>query len=60
VAHYVADRDELLWRADEVLSAVADGSLRVQIGSRYPLEQATAAYADLEARRTTGKLLIVP
>ncbi|MDT4892864.1 MAG: NADPH:quinone reductase [Pseudonocardiales bacterium] len=60
VAHYVADRDELLWRAGEVLSAVADGSLRVQIGSRYPLEQATAAYADLEARRTTGKLLIVP
>lgn len=60
VAHYVADRDELLWRAGEVLSAVADGSLRVQIGGRYPLEQATAAYADLEARRTTGKLLIVP
>jgi NADPH2:quinone reductase len=60
VAHYVADRDELLWRAGEVLNGVADGSLRVQIGSRYPLEQATAAYADLEARRTTGKLLIVP
>jgi len=60
IAHYVAERDELLWRTREVLGAVADGSLRVSIGGRYGLEDAADAYRDLEARRTTGKLLIVP
>jgi NADPH2:quinone reductase len=58
--HHVADRAELLWRAEEVLGAIADGELRISIGGRYPLGRAGEAYADLEARRTTGKLLIVP
>jgi NADPH2:quinone reductase len=60
LAHHTADRDELLWRAAEVLGAIADDSLRITIGGRYPLEQAGDAYRDLEARRTMGKLLIVP
>lgn len=60
LAHYVADRDELLWRAGDVLGAVADGSLQVEIGGRYPLERAADAYRDLESRRTTGKLLLIP
>jgi NADPH2:quinone reductase len=58
--HYVATREELLWRAGEVLSAVDDGELRIAIGGRYPLEQAAQAYEALENRRTTGKLVIVP
>ena len=58
--HYVATREELLWRAGEVLGAVADGELHIAIGGRYGLDQAADAYGDLEARRTTGKLLIVP
>lgn len=57
---HVQDRDELLWRADEVLGAVADGSLKVDIGGRYALSDAAQAYADLEGRRTTGKVLLVP
>jgi NADPH:quinone reductase len=60
LAHYLADRAELLWRAGEILGAVADGSLRIAIGGRYPLADAAEAYADLEGRRSTGKLLIVP
>ena len=60
IAHYTAERDELLWRARDVLDAVADGSLRVEIGGRYGLDDAAQAYRDLEGRRTTGKLLIVP
>lgn len=59
LAHYVAERDELLWRAGEVLAAVADGALRIEIGGRYSLADARQAYADLEGRRSTGKLLIV-
>jgi NADPH2:quinone reductase len=58
--HYTADRDELLWRSGEILSAIADGSLRIAIGGTYPLEQAADAYRALEGRETTGKLLLVP
>jgi NADPH2:quinone reductase len=60
LAHYTADRDELLWRAGDVLGAVADGRLRVEIGGRYRLEDVQQAYRDLEGRATTGKLLLVP
>lgn len=60
LVHYVATREELLARAADVLGAIVDGSLRIAIGGRYPLERAAEAYRDLEARRTTGKLLIVP
>jgi NADPH2:quinone reductase len=60
LAHYVATRDELLWRGGEVLTAVRDGALRVDIGGRYPIDDVRRAYDDLESRRTMGKLLIIP
>ena len=51
---YTATREELLQRAGDVLGWIADGSLDVRIGERYPLEDARRAHEDLEARRTTG------
>lgn len=57
---YTATRAELLERAGAVLGWVADGSLDVRIGERYPLEDARRAHEDLEARRSTGKLLLLP
>ncbi|WP_347351611.1 quinone oxidoreductase [Intrasporangium sp.] len=60
LVHYLRTREELEWRAREVLGAVADGSLHVEIGGRYPFDAAAAAYAALEGRRTTGKLVLVP
>lgn len=60
LAHYLATREELLRRGGEVLSAVADGSLQVEIGGRYPLEEAATAYEALESRSTTGKLILLP
>ena len=57
---HVATREELEWRAREVLGAVDDGSLTVAVGGRYPLTEAASAYADLEGRRTQGKLLLLP
>jgi NADPH2:quinone reductase len=60
LAHHLATREELQWRAGEVLGAVADGSLHVAIGGRYPLTEAASAFADLEGRRTQGKLLLIP
>jgi NADPH2:quinone reductase len=60
LGHYVADRAELLQRAGEVLGWVADGTLRLRIGETHPLEDAGTAHARLEARRTTGKVLLIP
>jgi NADPH2:quinone reductase len=58
--NYTSTREELLARAADVFSWVADGSLNVRIGARYPLEDARQAQEDLAARRTTGKLLLIP
>jgi NADPH2:quinone reductase len=57
---YVATRDELTARAAAVYSAVADGTLDVRIGNRYRLAEARTAHEDLQGRRTTGKLLLIP
>lgn len=57
---YVATRDELVDRAAAVFAAVADGILDVRIGGRYALADARQAHEDLEGRRTTGKLLLIP
>jgi NADPH2:quinone reductase len=60
LAHFVASREELARRASDVFGWVADGSLHVAIGGRYPLAEARRAHEDLQGRRTTGKLLLVP
>ncbi|MQA95053.1 MAG: zinc-binding dehydrogenase [Streptosporangiales bacterium] len=60
LVHHVAAREELLERAEEVLGWVAGGALKIHIGGRYPLAEAGKAHEDLEGRRTTGKLLIIP
>jgi len=58
--NYTATREELLTRAGEVFAWVANGTLDVRIGGRYPLAEARRAQEDLAARRTTGKLLLLP
>jgi NADPH2:quinone reductase len=60
MAHYLQDAAERRWRSDEVFAAAADGSLKVRIGARYPLAEAAQAHRDLEGRRTTGKVVLVP
>jgi NADPH2:quinone reductase len=60
LAHYIADVEELRWRAREVFDWMADRELDVRIGGRYPLADAAQAQQDLAARRTTGKLLLIP
>ena len=60
LAHYIADVAELRWRAREVFEWIASGELDVRIGGRYPLADAARAQQDLAARRTTGKLLLIP
>jgi NADPH2:quinone reductase len=58
--HYVATRAELEWRAGEVLGWVAKGELKLRTEYVYPLDEAAQAQTDLEARKTTGKILLEP
>lgn len=60
VGHYTATRAELLQRTGELFAWVADGSLRVRIGREFPLAEAAEAHRELEARRTAGKVLLIP
>lgn len=60
VYDFVTDHDELLARAADVFGWIADGRLEVRIGGRYPLAQAAQAQQDLAARKTTGKLVLIP
>jgi NADPH2:quinone reductase len=57
---YVRTPELLRERARALFELIAAGSLEVRIGGRYPLADARRAHEDLEARRTTGKLLLVP
>jgi NADPH2:quinone reductase len=59
LGHYLLTREELLWRAGEVMSAIDAGKLRVRIERTYPLADAAAAHRDLESRKTAGKLVLV-
>ncbi len=58
LAHHVLTREELLWRAGDVLGWVDSGKLKLRIDSTYPLAEAAAAHRALEGRHTTGKLLL--
>ena len=60
LGNYIADRAELLWRAGDLFEWIAKGELDVRIGAEYPLADAPRAHEDLAARRTTGKLLLIP
>jgi NADPH2:quinone reductase len=60
LAHYTATREELEWRANDVLGMIARGDLKLRIHKTYPLADAAEAHRDLEGRKTTGKLLLTP
>lgn len=60
LADFLGNPQERVWRSSEIFGAVADGSLDVRIGGTYPLAEARRAHEDLEGRRTTGKVLLVP
>ena len=58
--HYVATRQELEWRAGEVLGWVAKGDLKLRMEHMFPLAEAGQAQTDMENRKTTGKILLEP
>ncbi|KAG5600423.1 hypothetical protein H5410_031793 [Solanum commersonii] len=58
--HYTITRDELLATAGEVFANVASGVLRVRMNHTYPLSQVAQAHADLESRKTSGSVVLIP
>jgi NADPH2:quinone reductase len=57
---YTRTPEQLRERARALFELIESGALDVRIGARYPLDEARQAQEDLEARRTTGKLLLIP
>ncbi|MFI6740704.1 quinone oxidoreductase family protein [Nonomuraea sp. NPDC050451] len=60
LVHYIAEREELLQRASDLFGWIKSGQLTINVSHRYPLAEAHQAHEDLAARRTTGKLLLIP
>lgn len=58
--HYVATREELEQRASDVFGMIGAGKLKLRISRTYKLEEVQQAHRDLEGRKTTGKILLVP
>jgi NADPH:quinone reductase len=58
--HYIASRSELEWRSGTVFGWAASGKLKLTTEHTYPLANAAQAQIDLESRKTTGKILLVP
>ena len=60
LANYVLTRQELLWRAGDVLTLIKTGELKLRIEKTFPLSEAAEAHRQLEGRATTGKILLLP
>ena len=60
LADYTLTREELLWRAQSLFTWIGQNNLEVRIGGAYKLSEADQAHRDLEGRKTTGKLILLP
>lgn len=60
LAHFTATREELLARSSALIRMITEGKLRLLIANKYPLAEAAEAHRDLESRKVSGKLLLVP
>jgi len=60
LGHYLAERDELVWRTTDVFNWLAAGKLSLRIERELPLAEAAEAHRLLSSRKTAGKLLLIP
>ena len=60
IHHYIPDRERTLAAAEQLFGPIRDEVLRVPVENRYPLEDAASAHADVEARRISGSVVLVP
>lgn len=60
LGNYIATREELVARSAALFGMISAGKLKLRIEHRYPLAEAQSAHRELEGRKTTGKLLLIP
>ena len=60
LVHFMRTAEEFAWRATELFEAVASGAITIEIGGRYPLSEAARAHQDLQGRKTSGSLVLLP
>ncbi len=60
LVNYIASREELLWRSDDLFKWIKDGDLKVRIDTTFPLSAAADAHRYMEGRQTRGKVLLIP
>ncbi|MGL6235151.1 MAG: quinone oxidoreductase family protein [Segniliparus sp.] len=60
LAHHLRDRAETNWRSEALFSAIERGVVKISVTERYPLAEAATAHRDLEGRRTTGSVVLIP
>ncbi len=60
LGQYTATREDLLWRAESLFAWIGHNNLDVRIGDTHKLSEADQAHRDLEGRKTTGKLILIP
>jgi NADPH2:quinone reductase len=58
--NFIQTHEELQWRASEVFEGMLSGNLTMTLGGSYPLAEAAQAHRDLEARKSSGKLILIP
>jgi NADPH2:quinone reductase len=59
ISNFTVTRDELVANASELFEMVGSGKIKIEISKAYPLREAPAAHADIEARKTTGSIVLV-
>jgi NADPH2:quinone reductase len=60
LVHFIRTGDEFHWRAGELFDAIAGGAITIEVGGRYPLAEAARAHQDLQGRKTTGSIVLLP
>jgi NADPH2:quinone reductase len=60
IGHYLQDREEFLWRANDLFDWIQAGQLKVRVDKTFPLEQAAEAQLYMEEGKTRGKVLLIP
>jgi NADPH2:quinone reductase len=60
LAHFIRTGKEFSWRVTELFEAIASGAITIEVGGRYPLSEAARAHQDLQGRKTTGSVVLLP
>jgi NADPH2:quinone reductase len=60
LAHHIRTNEEFTWRTTELFDAIGSGAITIEVGGRYPLSEAARAHEDLQGRKTTGSIVLLP